>query len=217
MWTIPPLAHSGWSITTKAYATWNGRGQFPILQTDAPQEEATRGLGKRAFRSIFPSLLLEKSCVITSPVPILENPRHEAFAQALAQGATADGAYEAAGFRAHRGNAARLSANESVRARVRELQEQTSRSIAFTKQDALEFLADVVRTPIGEVDHTSRLCQERTYIEGQEQTSVRVKMPGKLDAVKVMAQLCGWNVAEKLDVTLTGPRGVLAGILKRKS
>lgn len=57
--------------------------------------------------------------------------------------------------------------------------------VQFTKQDALEFLTDVIRTPIGDVDHKSRLCQERTYIAGQGETSVRVKMPGKLDAVKV--------------------------------
>ena len=45
----------------------------------------------------------------------LTNPRYERFAQELAAGNTADGAYEAAGYRRHRGNAARLSANERTR------------------------------------------------------------------------------------------------------
>jgi hypothetical protein len=40
----------------------------------------------------------------------LDNPKYERFAQELAAGKTA--AYEAAGYRKHRGNAARLSANE---------------------------------------------------------------------------------------------------------
>ncbi len=53
---------------------------------------------------------------------MLENPKHERFAQLLAEGRTADEAYEEAGFKPNRGNATRLKANESVYARVRELQ-----------------------------------------------------------------------------------------------
>ena len=45
----------------------------------------------------------------------LSNARHERFAQELAAGNPADAAYEAAGYRKHRGNAARLSANEHVK------------------------------------------------------------------------------------------------------
>jgi phage terminase small subunit len=41
----------------------------------------------------------------------LNNPRHERFAQELAAGNSADAAYEAAGYRKHRGNAARLNRN----------------------------------------------------------------------------------------------------------
>lgn len=67
-------------------------------------------------------------------MPPLENGRHELFALGLAEGKTADEAYEAAGYRANRGNAARLKANESVAARVAEIQrraaEQTEASIA---------------------------------------------------------------------------------------
>ena len=51
----------------------------------------------------------------------LSNPRHEAFAQALAKGLTADAAYAEAGYRPNRGNAVRLKANESVQRRVAEL------------------------------------------------------------------------------------------------
>lgn len=52
----------------------------------------------------------------------LPNARHERFAQGLAQGKTADEAYQEAGFKPNRGNATRLKANESVGARVAELQ-----------------------------------------------------------------------------------------------
>lgn len=52
---------------------------------------------------------------------VLKNPRHEAFAQSLALGRTADDAYAAAGFKPNRGNAVRLKANESIASRVDEI------------------------------------------------------------------------------------------------
>lgn len=67
-------------------------------------------------------------------MPPLKNGRHELFALALAEGQTADAAYESAGYIANRGNAARLKANEGVQARVADLQrraaERTEASVA---------------------------------------------------------------------------------------
>jgi len=51
----------------------------------------------------------------------LKNARHERFAQELAKGLPADAAYVVAGFSSNRSNAARLNANEHVRARVTEI------------------------------------------------------------------------------------------------
>ncbi|MBN9074324.1 MAG: terminase [Rhizobiales bacterium] len=65
-------------------------------------------------------------------MPILPNPRHEAFAQALAKGKTADEAYALAGYKPHRGNASRLSANESVKDRVAELQAKVAKKVEVT-------------------------------------------------------------------------------------
>lgn len=53
----------------------------------------------------------------------LSNHRHERFAQHLAQGKTGDEAYQLAGYKPNRNNASRLKANESIQARVRELQD----------------------------------------------------------------------------------------------
>lgn len=72
-------------------------------------------------------------------MPILPNPRHEKFAQALAKGKTADEAYTDAGFKYNRGNAARLKANESIMKRVDELvskgAEKAETSIARVLQE----------------------------------------------------------------------------------
>lgn len=70
-------------------------------------------------------------------MPALSNPKHEAFARGLAKGLTADEAYESAGFRPHRGNAARLRANESVRRRVSELQDKAAERAMVTARDVL--------------------------------------------------------------------------------
>lgn len=55
-------------------------------------------------------------------MPVLDNPRHEAFAQALAKGNSASEAYALAGYRRNEGNAGRLNRNEQVQRRVAELQ-----------------------------------------------------------------------------------------------
>jgi phage terminase small subunit len=68
----------------------------------------------------------------------LTNPRYERFAQELAAGNTADAAYEAAGYQKHRGNAARLSANESVKNRVREIQAVGAEYAAVTVQSLID-------------------------------------------------------------------------------
>jgi phage terminase small subunit len=68
----------------------------------------------------------------------LSNPKYERFAQELAAGSTADAAYEAAGYRKHRGNAARLSANERVKDRVREIQSIGAERAAVTVQSLID-------------------------------------------------------------------------------
>jgi hypothetical protein len=57
-------------------------------------------------------------------VPILENPRHEAFAQALARGSSAAAAYVDAGYKENRHNAATLARKQHILTRVSELQEE---------------------------------------------------------------------------------------------
>jgi len=85
---------------------------------------------------------------------VLPNARHEAFAQALAKGKTADDAYAQAGFKPDRGNASRLQQKDSIRQRVAELlewsatveQKATERAIdklAITKERVLAELAKI--------------------------------------------------------------------------
>jgi len=73
---------------------------------------------------------------------ILENARHERFAQELAAGKSASEAYAAAGFRPNDGNCIRLKGNERVQARVAELQSRATEGVMLTRQWVLERLVE---------------------------------------------------------------------------
>lgn len=77
-------------------------------------------------------------------MPILENPRHERFAQGLAKGLSASEAYEAAGFKPSRAAASRLSTKVNVQERVKELQGRVVEGIQISKQWVMEQLVDNV-------------------------------------------------------------------------
>lgn len=62
----------------------------------------------------------------------LTNPRWERFAQALAKGKTATDAYAEAGFAPNRQNAARLTTNDDVKARLAELQNRAAAKTEIT-------------------------------------------------------------------------------------
>lgn len=76
-------------------------------------------------------------------MPALKNPRHERFAQELAKGETADHAYVAAGFKANRGNAATLKANQNISDRVAELQDRAAERVLVTTESLIKEAADI--------------------------------------------------------------------------
>ena len=57
-------------------------------------------------------------------MPVLKNPKHEKFAQALAQGRTQLEAFVEAGYKAHGGNASSLAKKQHIVERVAELQQR---------------------------------------------------------------------------------------------
>ena len=75
-------------------------------------------------------------------MPALNNPRHEAFAQALAQGVPAAKAYVDAGYKPNRGNACALKQAQNVSKRINEIQEG---QLAIHQQATAEAAATVRR------------------------------------------------------------------------
>jgi phage terminase small subunit len=78
-------------------------------------------------------------------MPALENNRHEAFAQYLAQGESAENAYEKAGYLPNRHNASRLKTKEHIKQRVRELNERTARQHDITMHSLTEMYMEAAQ------------------------------------------------------------------------
>jgi len=135
-------------------------------------------------------------------MPALKNPKHEAFAQAIANGSTGVQAYRdevAIGCTTASAmvQASRLLADAKVSLRVEELQKLANdtleKRLGWNKEKALSYLVEILETPVGEVDKLHRLAQEFRDTEDCSQ----VKLPSKADAMKQIAAMCGWNDPEK--------------------
>lgn len=98
-------------------------------------------------------------------MPVLPDPKHEAYAQALARGLSGDKAYIEAGYKPNRGNASRLKSNENIKARVAELQaataEKTAKAISWEARDIFERLQ-------GLVDRAAEAGSWKDAIDGQK-------------------------------------------------
>lgn len=132
-------------------------------------------------------------------MPVLDNPRHERFCQ-LAATLREDGSvradYEAyqiaygCDVEQAKSNAWRLKEDEGVKLRILELKQPISDKLALTRDESLQFLANVVRTPVGAVTEDHVLAQ--SIKRSPEGVVTEIKMPGKLEALKLNAQLQGW-------------------------
>lgn len=76
---------------------------------------------------------------------VLANAKHERFAQEIAKGATADEAYQLAGFAANRGNASRLNSNESILKRVTEIKERVAARVEVSLASVTENLQRIAK------------------------------------------------------------------------
>lgn len=78
-------------------------------------------------------------------MPILHNPRHEAFAQARAKGALLNDAYEDAGFAPDRAHASRLAGRDEVAARIAEIKAEQADMDAASPHNVIAALLRVAK------------------------------------------------------------------------
>jgi phage terminase small subunit len=124
-------------------------------------------------------------------MPALPNPRHEAFAQALARGKNATAAHEEAGYKPNRSTACQLKQDPRISTRVAELQEE---QLALHQQATVEAAAN------------AKVTIESLIAEAEAARSKAMSEKGGAAAVSALtakAKLAGmWR--EKVDTHNTG-------------
>lgn len=77
-------------------------------------------------------------------MPILENPKHEAFCQARANGMTLEQAYAEAGYKPARQNAERLTTKDYIKARISALREKNGQRFEITTESIARELDEAI-------------------------------------------------------------------------
>lgn len=132
-------------------------------------------------------------------MPVLSNPRHERFAQALALGKPASEAYVLAGYEANDGNASRLNGNEKVKSRVTEIMQAAAARVEITASRVLDELGKmgfsnmldyvtVTSNGAAEVDLT-KLTREQAAAIQEIQTETRFERDGEESTPVVKTKL----------------------------
>jgi hypothetical protein len=125
--------------------------------------------------------------------------RHERFAQHCAAGATCAEAYRrVTGDCKNTDVKGNQWFNKSgMKARVAELRAENALRSQLTRDEALKWLADLIRTPIGSVGKDSALVQ--AYEEDSE-GNVKVRLADKIAGMQTLCRMTGWNEPEKIQL-----------------
>ena len=91
-------------------------------------------------------------------------------------------------------NACRLRANESVAARIEELHARNAEKSQLSRDEAVQYLVEILKTPIGEVTADHRLAQSYDAKSG------KIELPNKLGAMQLLAKMCGWQAPERHEI-----------------
>jgi hypothetical protein len=87
--------------------------------------------------------------------------------------------------------ASKLANRPDMKELIERLRKATWDAKSLSLSEKRAFLADVVRTPVGEVDETSPLAQEVTTEHGEFGTKKKVKMPDKTKAIELDSKIAG--------------------------
>ena len=133
------------------------------------------------------------------------NSRQLIFVHLVAGGMQKMKAYlEAFGRVVENGYAPVLARKPNVSAEIQRLQSEAEAASHIQRDEALRFLAEIIRTPVGDLHHKHPLVQDVIVTRRGEVETVRVRGISKLDALKLLAQICGWlRPGEKEEEPLT--------------
>lgn len=97
-------------------------------------------------------------------------------------------------------NASKLLRNAKVLIEVDRIREEVEKEGLLSIAEKRKFLADVVKTPIGEVGQDSNLCQSYEYSSTADGSREVIRMPSKLDAIKIDNEMMGHG-SKRLELT----------------
>ena len=172
---------------------------------------ATRPQSPLEFYPLVPHITHMHS---TAPAP-LTSVRREKFARAIASGMAVVDAYQEAGFRKDDGNASRLLSEPVIRRRVREIQLENNAMSLLSREQALGILAEIVITPVSEVGANSPLAQEYVETMTETGTCVKVRMPSKIEALRLLGKWNGWEQGSVADRDAAKALGGVAELVQR--
>lgn len=143
-------------------------------------------------------------------------PKHEAFAQAVADGCSATEAYRRCIAGPDCKTASCMSEGSQllqlpeVAERVKMLRTNMRRvleeKLGVKQETIARYLMEVLETPVGDVEEGHRLAQE--------QGKFGMKMFSKAEAAKILNQMAGWNAPEKVQAVVTSSESVALALEK---
>ncbi|MEG1259020.1 MAG: terminase small subunit [Akkermansia sp.] len=102
--------------------------------------------------------------------------------------------------------ASKLLKNANIEAYLSKLRAEIKQGVILTRREILEYLTLVVKTPVGEIDDKSELCEEVSIL----QNGAKTKMPSKLAAIAEINKMLGHYEPDKVEVQTT----VIGDVLK---
>jgi hypothetical protein len=139
----------------------------------------------------------------------LENPRHEAFAQARFSGLSVMDAYHAAGYVGETPQiASKVSQHPDVKARLMELHNAAAKVMVYERNDAIQDLLTIIKARPSEATSDHPLCEVRTGRNGTYH-----RFPSKLRAMARLVKIMGWDEPAKVEAEEPEPTDRLTQIL----
>lgn len=180
-----------------------GRGQRAEGQKPKakPKGKAKAGAGRSARLTLEAKRVKVKPWEASQALP---DGQQERFCQLMADGRYSQRSCYAQAYGCEndgtaRTNGSRLLTNANISARIAWLRAESLKNWKCEKEEVMRALHHIVVTPVGYVDEESPLAQEvtRDLIEKGDDApdvlKVKVKMPGKVEAAKLLAQMQGWD------------------------
>jgi hypothetical protein len=138
---------------------------------------------------------------------VLKNPRHERFANFVAQGKTQYEAYELCGYKPSNGNPCKLASNPVVAQRIKEILEKTAAAQQISAETLIND-ANRVFVRAMEIDQLSAAngaIKEKGILTGHRIERREVGTPGDFDAIgdAELEQMLAERIAQ-LDLTDVG-------------